>query len=302
MSIGVVVVTYNRLEKLKKAINEFENQTLHPDYMIIVNNHSNDGTKEFLEQWKIIKSDFKKIVIETESNIGGSGGFYTGLEEAIKHDSEWIWVSDDDAFPKSDVIEKANNYIENNDMNGIAAICTSVINKGKIDYKHRRKLNKRIFTIKTTLSTQNDYEKEYFPINEFSYVGAIMKKEYLTKYGLTRKDFFIYYDDSEHSYRMSKYGKIICIPKLEVYHDTDESNDDYNWKTYYGIRNELLYFKTIGKRYFVMEYLKIKIKLLLKKFVGYKKYSYKIIEDALHDAKSDVSGKSKTYIPGLKVK
>ena len=45
MKIGVVLVTYNRLEKLKIALKSYEEQTVLPKYILVVNNNSNDGTK-----------------------------------------------------------------------------------------------------------------------------------------------------------------------------------------------------------------------------------------------------------------
>ena len=100
-NIGVVIVTFNRLEKLKKTLTCFKEQDLSPKYVLVVNNNSSDGTKEFLETWK--KDDncqFKKMVIHEKENLGGSGGFHVGLEKAKEMDAEWIWVSDDDAYPQ----------------------------------------------------------------------------------------------------------------------------------------------------------------------------------------------------------
>ena len=45
MKIGVVLVTYNRLEKLKIALKSYEEQTVLPKYILVVNNNSNDGTR-----------------------------------------------------------------------------------------------------------------------------------------------------------------------------------------------------------------------------------------------------------------
>lgn len=50
MQIGVVLVTFNRLEKLKIALESFENQTCSPKYLLVVNNASTDGTGDFLTQ------------------------------------------------------------------------------------------------------------------------------------------------------------------------------------------------------------------------------------------------------------
>lgn len=52
MEICVVLVTFNRLNCLKKALDEFEKQTYLPKRLIVVNNSSTDGTAEYLSEWK----------------------------------------------------------------------------------------------------------------------------------------------------------------------------------------------------------------------------------------------------------
>ena len=52
MKIGVVIVTYNRLEKLKIALKSYEKQSFKPQYILVVNNNSTDGTLEYLKEWK----------------------------------------------------------------------------------------------------------------------------------------------------------------------------------------------------------------------------------------------------------
>ena len=42
--IAAVIVTYNRLTKLKKALASYEQQLHKPNYMVIVDNASTDGT------------------------------------------------------------------------------------------------------------------------------------------------------------------------------------------------------------------------------------------------------------------
>ena len=99
-SVAAVIVTYNRLEKLKKALKCYETQTMLPKYLVIVNNCSTDGTKDYLNEWLKETSFIKKIVINTESNLGGSGGFYIGQKKALELDVDWIYLADDDAYPE----------------------------------------------------------------------------------------------------------------------------------------------------------------------------------------------------------
>ena len=49
MKIGVILVTFNRLDKLKIALECYEKQTHKPEYIYVINNHSTDGTDAYLK-------------------------------------------------------------------------------------------------------------------------------------------------------------------------------------------------------------------------------------------------------------
>jgi GT2 family glycosyltransferase len=89
--IGIVVVTYNRLEKLKITMECFDKQTVPPKYVLVIDNASTDGTAEYLKQWETSYSQYNKHVIRNNKNLGGSGGFYTGLNAALNMNADWIW-------------------------------------------------------------------------------------------------------------------------------------------------------------------------------------------------------------------
>ena len=306
VDIGVVLVTFNRIEELKKSLEKYNSQTYLPQYILIVNNNSTDGTKEFLAEWKNIKTNYKKYVINLEKNIGGSGGFYTGLEEAKKMDATWIWVADDDAYPETNDFEILNKFSKEIDFTKYSAICGEIRNNGKIDLNHRRRVKKGIFFIKEYNVPIEEYNKNYFDIDLFSYVGTMINKEILKKCGSTSKDFFIYYDDTEHSYRLRKEKPIICIPNVKINHDT-VINNSITWKVYYGSRNRMIFIKEhFPKRYFYFEYIKQyilqNIKILIKKIINKPYISNVMNLEGIKDAKKGKTGLHKIYKPGWKYK
>ena len=235
MDIGVVIVTYNRLEKLKTALKSYEKQTKFPSYIIVINNASTDGTWEFLKEWEAVVCPFEKQVLNLEKNVGGSGGFRTGLEIALEKEAEWIWVADDDAFPEYNALEIVNTFLHSSLEQNISAICGSVINQGIIDIGHRKKLYCNGLKVVTEKINKSEY-KDVFELNAFSYVGTIIKKEKLLKVGLTEDKYFIWMDDTEHSLRLSKEGHIFCVPDIQVHHDVNEDTG-ISWKKYYLSRN-----------------------------------------------------------------
>lgn len=302
MDIGVVLVTFNRRDYLKKALLKYENQIKKPQYILVVNNNSSDGTKEMLEEWKKKNNNIDKYVVNIEKNIGGSGGFYTGLEKAMNLDANWIWVADDDAYPIDTAFLEAEKFLMNNKRNNISAICGTVINNGNIDISHRRRLKTGLFKINEENINENEYNKEYFELDLFSYVGSIINKEALKKIGLTEKEYFIYYDDTEHSYRLSKVGKILCIPSIKVIHDVKlQDREKIDWKRYYGIRNNLLFYKKhFPNRYFMYEYCKNIGRILKSISYSDSKVYRRLILKANRDAKQNIKGLDELYKPGWK--
>lgn len=310
MEIGVVIVTYNRLDKLKIALKSYENQTIKPQYILVINNNSTDATKQYLEIWQKEETTIQKKVINLTKNTGGSGGFYEGLKNSLELDAQWIWVADDDAYPKENAFELIQKYLTEHpeEKEKISAICGAVMRSdGKtIDCSHRRKINTTFFhRVAQPYSKPKQYKKETFEINAFSYVGTMINKEKLKQTELTKKDYFIYYDDTEHSYRLSKLGKIICLPSVQVVHDAPHSqmSEIVKWKLYYLVRNTLDFIRcNFDEKYFQVACLEVpfKFKVAVFLFGKHKKYGYKMIKEAVKDAKAKKTGLHEIYKPGWK--
>ena len=74
-----VIVTYNRKKLLKENIEALLNQTFKDHDILIVDNNSNDGTKEMVAEIQ----DKRIKYYNTGKNLGGAGGFAFGLRKAI---------------------------------------------------------------------------------------------------------------------------------------------------------------------------------------------------------------------------
>ena len=256
MKLVCVLVTYNRLDNLKIALQHYESQTNKNFTLVIVDNNSTDGTKQYLEAWKQTASEFQKDVIFLPSNSGGSGGFYTGEKYAMGLKPDWLFVADDDAYPSVDLFERFYNFITEDALSGnMSAICSTVYkpNGTDIDIYHRSWFTKQSFyKFKIVDAPLSLYEnKDYFDIGSFSYVGTFLNYHVLLKAGLCNPKLFIFFDDSDHALRMRMYGRIIVVPQLKVIHDAQgsssmDSEKFLSWRDYYRTRN-LFY---IQRKYF----------------------------------------------------
>ena len=50
-TVSVIIPTYKRVEKLKRAIDSVLNQTFTNWEIIVIDNHSSDGTKELIDNY-----------------------------------------------------------------------------------------------------------------------------------------------------------------------------------------------------------------------------------------------------------
>ena len=239
--IGCVVVTYNRLDKLKKALASYDSQTSLPQYVMVIDNASSDGTEAFLAQWQAEEAPYRKMVHRLATNSGGSGGFYEGQRLALQEDANWILLSDDDAYLPGNYIDTIQHYIATHKTDDISAICGTVTENGTLANMHRR-LYSRMPAIRwDRLPSPEEYTREEFEIDLVSFVGPVIAKDKLRKAGLAEKDYFIWYDDTENSMRLRKEGRIVCLTGISIIHDIPPAqNDAVSFKRYYGARNKLL--------------------------------------------------------------
>lgn len=257
MKIAAVVVTYNRREELKKNIECIFGQSLLIDKYYIIDNHSNDNTFEFLKEQGLLDNEIIEYVY-LEKNIGGAGGFYTGVKRAYDDGFDFVCLMDDDGRPADKDMMK----------NLMAAV--------KKEYKYNKKiffnplvlgfdndilsfgLTNGIKTLSNALeNTENNLIKN--TVNPFN--GTLISRELIEEIGFPNKDFFIKGDETEYLLRAinakssiatvtsSRYNHPI-LKRIEgsffgkkVYYSTEEP-----WKEYYRARNYTYMFSKNGEK------------------------------------------------------
>ena len=245
--IIAVVVTYNRINCLKKLLKALKKQTVKLETIIVVNNDSTDGTREYL-------SMLDDIIVINQENIGGSGGFWSGLIEASRYASDWIWCMDDDVYPRADCLEQLLKF----NSSDIGILCPRRIQDGKVFYSEYKKLN-----------LSNPFKPlHYLPLNDDDIIadapvsiegmvfeGPLIKRKIIDEIGFPNKELFIFYDDTDYSYRTVLAGyKVLYVPSAIM--DKEFFNKHLSreaivnrqrWKTWYHIRNTAYFVNKYAK-------------------------------------------------------
>ena len=225
------IVTYNRLVFLKEIIEALRNQTKKLDAIIVVNNSSTDGTKEWLES----QND---LILVNQGNLGSSGGQYTGFKTAYDMGFNWIWTMDDDVVPKPDCLELLLDGFDENTIR--TPLRLTVDGKPFMNDAISYNLKNPFRSIWNDVYSEKNLKDEITDAIGITFEGPLIHRSVIEKIGLPEKKFFIYGDDTEYFIRAWKAGFRIIVKrdallqrKLEFQGDTSL----FNWKTYYFVRN-----------------------------------------------------------------
>ena len=227
--IAVGVVTYNRLELLKKVITGLRNQTVIPDKIFVINNSSTDGT----EKWLLEQTD---LTVIKQNNLGSSGGQYRSIKAMFDAGYEWIWIMDDDVVPVSDCLENLIDNISANEIrvplrwgeDGAPFFFDTIEFNMKNPFK----------TIWTEILSKKYLENKVITAQGITFEGPIFHRSVMEKIGLPQKDFFIFADDTEYMMRAQKHGfktMIMRDARLDRLLKLPDENK-FSWKHYYIIR------------------------------------------------------------------
>lgn len=255
--VATILVTFNRKELLKEALDRLKVQEYENNIVLIVDNASTDGTKECIEKY-IDNSRF--FYVNTGKNLGGAGGFSFGIKYAYqKIHTDYYWLMDDDCFVKNDSLSqlvKACDILDNN----FGFLSSLVLWKdGKICEMNKQKI-KQPWHKKGEL-LQYSLISTYYA----TFVSFFIRKEVVEELGLPIKEFFIWGDDVEYSDRISKKYPCFIVGNSIVEHAT-ASNSGSNialdskeriGRYKYAYRNEVYIAKKNGLKGILRQYLKI---------------------------------------------
>lgn len=301
-----VIVTYNRVEKLKREVDSLLSQTIKPLRVIVIDNNSSDNTYNYMT---VLARDNSKIVYKKlNKNCGGSGGFYEGLTLAKRFNVDWIALADDDAIYDKDFFK--NIALASQKNNDIFCFTGSVrYPTGEIQLNHRRWTREKIFIHQDNIP-EECYKRDFY-LRAFSFVGVVISKHMVDKVGLPERGYFIWCDDTEYSLRVNKYTPILNVSMANVYHDTSKISNDKcqnptpNWKYYYGLRNSILMNKKHSKHPKIYKFclLFLEIKKIIAPLVKYRHYhpyvlrTMNMYHKAFHDGINNISGINSQFLP-----
>lgn len=196
MKVYAFIVTYNRLDSLKRVLSCLKGQTYPIDKILVVNNDSTDGTREWLDS-------VDDISVLHQDNVGGAGGFHTGVKWCYEQGADWIWMMDDDVYPQLDCLSHLMRYTT---IAGSMNITRYWADGGYVPQLFHFDINTN-----SCIERECDLGKEYETQNTCCFEGFFISREIVCKIGYPDKRFFIAGDDTIYGYLASLHAPEILV-------------------------------------------------------------------------------------------
>lgn len=233
--IIAVVVTRNRLALLKQAIDALRAQTHELHKIFVVNNDSDDGTREWLDSQADVTSFH-------QANLGGSGGFHRGIREAHKCGADWVWCMDDDSICDTDALRNLLKPALLADP-AVGLLSSKVIWEDGSMHAMNLPRQRGVWTWLWTFDRDRAVE-----IVSCSFVGMMISRAAIEACGLPIAEMFIWLDDVEYSERISQRFTAFLVADSVILHKTN-SNSGFRpgnidasstWKYAFHCRNQFV--------------------------------------------------------------
>ncbi|MCD7981539.1 MAG: glycosyltransferase [Clostridiales bacterium] len=266
MKTAGVVITYNRKELLAKNLEMIFCQTVLPDAVYVIDNHSSDGTEEHLRNLGYLDNSRMRYIYMNE-NTGAAGGFEYGVQVAYEAGYDWFWLMDDDGRPADSLalerlLDFANDQIQSNPYVMVNSLVTCA--EGRMTF--------------LTFGTFDEEEVKRRAVdgiiwNEIDpFNGTLVSRELIGKLGYPIGAFFVKENEFDYKVRAKNVGAVIATV-VDSVHFHPQANQNYRkilgftfrykiedpWKEYYRVRNKTYIFRREG------QHLKV-AKLLLSRF------------------------------------
>lgn len=267
--ILIIVVTWNK----KKYVLELLDAIHHLDYprqlldVVVIDNASTDGSVE------AIKTQFPHIqLICNPENIGGTGGFNTGLQYAFNQEDgkyQYLWLLDNDVLVHRRALNALVEVLENHQDIAIAGSTmmqldfpwrinemgafvnrnngTFILNRHFEEILHWRGRSPQELITDETLDLSNTlmHCQPYMDVEYVAAASLLIRAEVAKQAGLWQ-DFFIHYDDVDWCLRIGRMGYRIVVSAQSVIWHLSAAAKIPTWVLYYDNRNVLVMLKTLG--------------------------------------------------------
>lgn len=232
-----VIVTFNRRELLAESVAAVLGQTSPPESVLVVDNASDDGSREMLAE------RFPEVDIVTlQRNEGGAGGFHEGVKHAHARGYAHLWLMDDDTIPARTAL--AELLAAHQTSTDAALIASKVVwTDGRLHPMNRPFL---AWNDTERMIAAAESASGLVPLRAATFVSLLLDCQTVDRHGLPEKRYFIWSDDISYTARVLREEpgfiatRSVAVHKTQTPHTAVTSSGD---RFYFHVRNSIYMFR-----------------------------------------------------------
>lgn len=239
---GIVICNYNKCDYVLGCIQSvLESKT--DDYdLYVVDNASTDDSVEKIQE---LYGDRLNLIVN-EENLGGSGGFNTGIRKVVSAGYKYVWCLDNDVLVDEEALSYLVKFLDEHEETGMVG--SKVYHMENPDYVQQFGITIDFNELCVEAKYLNEFEDGTMP--EVVYSDAVAACSVLVRTSLIKEigpmpeANFLYWDDTEWGYRCNKAGyKVASYGKSKVLHAMGAKKESVNtFPVYYAWRNWINFF------------------------------------------------------------
>lgn len=240
--IAAVICNYNKSNYVTNCIQSVIESAFQEFDIIVVDNASTDDSVEAIQR---LYADKVKLFVNKE-NLGGSGGFNTGIRYAVEQGYEYVWCLDNDVLVDEQAIGALYDFMEHHPEVGMTG--SKVYHMEAPDYVQQFGIDVIWDEYCCEAKYHNYLEDGTMP--EVVYSDAVAACSVLVRTSLIRQigplpeENFLYWDDTEWGIRCNRAGyKVASLGSSKVLHCMGAKKESVNtFPLYYSWRNWIRFF------------------------------------------------------------
>ncbi len=237
--VAVVIVNWNKREHVLHLLRSLKRIDYDNHEIIVVDNASTDGSVEAINQ----ELPGIKLIVNSE-NLGGTGGFNVGINQALEMGYyQYIWLLDNDAQVENNSLCELIEVMQKNETIGMAG--SRIVDTERSDITVEAGAFIRwdtigvmpLFRNKKNLKMENQIED----VDYVAVCSALIRVTALKNVGLMDERFFFFWDDMDWGLQFKEKGyRVVAVLNSVVYHPAFTEKRTPLIDLYYGTRNALL--------------------------------------------------------------
>jgi hypothetical protein len=239
-----VIVNWNRKADALALLDSVARLEELPCNIVVVDNASTDDSVPAIKAHPL-----EIILIENEENLGGTGGFNTGIRYSLENlEQDYIWLLDNDATVDARALSALVEVMEQDPRIAIAG--SKILNAQDPSYivETGARINWRTASVSpVNRNVRNpDNDPRLFDVEYVAICSALFRVSALKRIGVMDERYFLLWDDMDWGVAFSQAGcRVVAVNHSVIYHPPFTEKRSLAVDDYYGIRNPLL---TVSKR------------------------------------------------------